>query len=63
MKDDIFTFSCKSNDGENVTLTVQVQHEYNIYTFHRLCKRFAAACGYLDKSIEDVFGESQYEEW
>lgn len=60
---DVIQFYCKDGySGEAVTIEYSIPHDYNIYTFHRLCKRFAAVCGYGAKSIEEVFGESQYEE-
>ena len=34
--------------------------EMDVYHFHDFCKRFAAAVGYTDVSIEKAFGETKY---
>lgn len=62
MENDILMFSCQSSDGESTSVTFVMPNDYNIYTLHRLCKRFAAALGYADSSIEQAFGETVYEE-
>lgn len=62
MENDVLMFSCSSEDGESTIVTFTIARDYNIYTFHRLCKRAAAAFGYADKSIEEAFGETVYEE-
>ena len=62
MPNDIITFSRIEEDGTVVNVSYTIPEAYNIYTFHRLCKCFAAACGYCEKNIEEVFGETQYEE-
>ena len=56
-----YYFSC-DGDGESISLTFDVHEGPSIYKFHRMCKKFAAACGYPDKIIEETFGESIYEE-
>lgn len=34
----------------------------DVYEIHRLVKVFLRACGFAQKSIEEVFGEDQYSE-
>ena len=60
-KKEHYYFSCEA-DGESVTLSFDIDEGPTIYKFHRMCKKFAAACGYMDESIEDAFGESVYTE-
>lgn len=51
----------KSSSEENVTLRFIVKDEMHISELHALCKRFALALGYADKSVEEYFGETSYE--
>lgn len=46
---------------ENVTLKFRVKDGIHISEFHALCKRFALAVGYTEKTVEDYFGETSYE--
>ncbi len=57
-----YYFSMTEDEGENVSVSFSVPHAVTIYEFHRMCKKFAAACGYAEKSIEEAFGENVYEE-
>ncbi len=57
-----FYFSNDEENGESTTLTFDVNEGPSSYKFHLMCKKFAAACGYAEKSIEEVFGETVYEE-
>ena len=34
-----------------------------IYTFHDLCRKFALSCGYLEASVNSVFGEGREESY
>lgn len=51
----------KNSIEENVALRFIVNDNIHISEFHALCKRFALACGYAEKSVEDYFGETSYE--
>lgn len=57
-----FYFSNDEDNGESITLSFDVNDGPSIYKFHRMCKQFAAACGYTEKSIEEAFGATVYEE-
>lgn len=49
-------------DGEEkVTLKFELTGEYTIYTLHRLCKQYALASGFTQKSVEEAFGETVYD--
>ena len=43
----------KSSSEENVALRFIVKDEMHISELHALCKRFALALGYADKSVEE----------
>ena len=48
-------------DGTRVELTfTEDEDELDVFRFHDICKRFAAAVGYMDSSIEKAFGETKY---
>lgn len=48
-------------DGTKIELEfVENDDELDVFHFHDLCKRFAAAVGYMDGSIEKAFGETKY---
>lgn len=57
-----FYFSNTETNGESISLSFEVDEGPSIYKFHHMCKKFAAACGYTEKSIEKAFGETVYEE-
>ena len=57
-----FYFNNIEADGESISLSFDVNEGPSIYKFHRMCKKFAATCGYAEKSIEEAFGETVYEE-
>lgn len=57
-----FYFSNTETNGESISLSFDIEKGPSIYKFHRMCKQFAAACGYTEKSIEEAFGETVYEE-
>ena len=57
-----YLFGYKNDYGEP-NLTIQFETEApHISEFHRMCKAFAAAVGYADKSIEEYFGPSYWED-
>lgn len=62
MENDILSFSCQVADGESTSVTFTMPEDYTIYTLHRLCKRFAAALGYAESTIEKAFGETVWED-
>lgn len=51
----------KDSFEENVSLRFKVKDGIHISEFHALCKRFALAVGYTEKTVEDYFGETSYE--
>ena len=58
-----YDFHVYYKDGSTVSLEFcQDEDEMNCYRLHDLCKRFAAALGYMPETIEEVFGLTQYEE-
>lgn len=57
-----FYFNHDTVNNESINLSFDVKDDTTIYKFHRMCKKFAAVCGYSNGLIEKVFGESIYEE-
>ena len=57
-----YYFSMTEDDGKITTVSFAIPNDVTIYEFHRMCKKFAAACGYAEKSIEEAFGENVYDE-
>lgn len=54
-----YTFTHANQDGVIVSLNFSVPPVgAHISTFHDMCKRFASAVGYSEKTIEEWFGES-----
>ena len=48
-------------DGTRVELNfTEDEDEMDIFRFHDLCRRFAAAAGYMENSINEAFGEVKY---
>lgn len=48
-------------DGTKTALEfIENDDVMDIFYFHDLCKRFAAAVGYANSSIEKAFGETKY---
>jgi len=39
----------------------RVKNDIHISAFHSLCKRFALAVGYTEKTVDKYFGETSYE--
>lgn len=50
-----------NNTEENMTIRFRINDSPHISTFHALCKRFALAVGYTDKTVEEYFGPTRYE--
>lgn len=46
---------------QGVSLSFEVNQDMSINELHRLCCRFAACLGFTEKSIEEVFGEENYD--
>lgn len=44
-----------------VNLSFEVDQDMSLTELHRLCCRFAACLGFAEKSIEEVFGEENYD--
>ena len=58
-KFEIYSFSHHNEDDVSTDLTFTVPAVgTHISTFHEMCKKFAHALGYADKTIEEWFGES-----
>lgn len=54
-----YTFTHANQDGVIISLNFSVPPVgAHISTFHDMCKRFASAVGYSEKTIEEWFGES-----
>ena len=51
----------KTSSEENVTMRFRVKNDIHISAFHSLCKRFALAVGYTEKTVDKYFGETSYE--
>ena len=51
-----FSHHDESNVGINLTFTVPAVG-LHISTFHDMCRKFALACKYEKKSVEEYFGE------
>ena len=51
-----FSHHDEGNVGINLTFTVPAVGVH-IATFHDMCRKFALACGYAEKSVENYFGE------
>ena len=51
-----FSHHDEDNVGINLTFTVPTVGVH-ISTFHDMCRKFALACGYTEKSVEEYFGE------
>ena len=59
MKFETYTFSHSNEDNVVTTLTFTVPAVgTHIATFHDMCVKFAQACGYANKSIEEYFGDN-----
>ena len=60
-----FSYHNENDIGTNLTFTVPAVG-LHISTFHDMCRKFALACGYTEKSVEEYFGEwddEAYEEF
>ena len=59
-KTEIYSFSHTTDYGvtTNLDFFVPAEPGVHISTFHDMCKRFAYALGYAEKTIEEWFGES-----
>ena len=59
MKFETYTFSYSDEDNVVTTLTFTVPAVgTHIATLHDMCVKFAQACGYANKSIEEYFGDN-----
>lgn len=57
MKLETYTFNHFSQDGVNTSLNFTVPAVgMHIETFHSMCRKFAYALGYAEKSIDEWFG-------
>lgn len=51
-------------NGFNVDLEFTESYEtMNCARFHDFCKRFAIAVGYMPSTVENIFGETRYEQF
>ena len=57
-------FSFEENDnpfGHSVKMVFDVEPDASINVLHDLCKRFMLAIGYGESTVEEVFGETDYD--
>lgn len=57
-----FEFYPHTEGYEDVDLRFGVNPDMNIWQLKRLCKRFAAAMGFAEGSIEEAFGEDTWDD-
>ena len=64
-KEEITFFYTESEDDKEVRsfhLSTEVHDGIHLARLHRMCKAFAYSLGFADKSIEEFFGESRYDD-
>lgn len=54
---EIYSFSHTDEGNITTNISFTVPPGANIATFHEMCRKFAAAVGYAEKSITEYFGE------
>lgn len=60
-KETSIEFTQWNPDGTRVELSFhENEDDMDVYHFHDFCRRFAAAVGYLESSINDAFGQVKY---
>lgn len=57
-----FTESEGDNEVKNIHLSAEAPYGLHLAYLHRMCKSFAYTIGFSNKSIEEFFGESRYDD-
>ena len=60
---DNYEFVYYDKDGHVTRYEQDVSSDHTIRTYHKLCKRFAIALGYIPSRVEEYFGEDYEEDW
>ncbi len=58
-------FMYEENDnqfGETLKMTYSIDPDASIWKIHDLCKRFCLAMGFAEKTVEEAFGETAFDD-